>query len=69
MAKEKLDQMLCVPLSKSMKEEIQEIAEREERKPADMGRVLWREAIEVREQQAESTAPRPGQKKSAPAVP
>lgn len=46
--KEPLDQILQIPLTKSMKSEVIEEAENEERKPADMGRVLLREALDAR---------------------
>lgn len=54
--KEKLDQMLQVPMTKTMKAEVVAEAEHEERKPADMGRVLIREALDARKTDAPAVA-------------
>lgn len=45
---ERLDETLAVPLTRSMKKEITDLAEVEERKPATMARLLWREALNAR---------------------
>lgn len=54
--KEALNEMLNIPVTKSMKREIIAEAEAEERKPADMGRVLWREALEARKEKELATS-------------
>jgi hypothetical protein len=55
--KERLSTALNVPLTPSMKKEIRTLAEREERKPAEMGRMLWREALDAREEAAAALTP------------
>lgn len=56
MAKKKdtFDTVMNVPVTTEMKDRIAQEADREERKPADMGRVLWREALEAREAKSET---------------
>lgn len=45
---ERLSESLNVPLTPTMKQVILNLAEREERKPAEMARMLWREALGTR---------------------
>lgn len=59
--KEPLKEVMNIPVTASMKNEILETAESEERKPADMGRVLWREALEARKEK-EMSEPEPAGK-------
>jgi hypothetical protein len=46
--KEMLDEILQIPVTKSMKREIESIADAEERRLTDVGRMLWREALRAR---------------------
>lgn len=48
--REPLDQILQIPCTKSMKKEIERTADAEERRVTDMGRILWREALDARKQ-------------------
>ncbi len=47
--KELLDRVLNVPVTKTMHQRVCEEAKSEERKPADMARVLIRESLDARE--------------------
>jgi hypothetical protein len=46
--REKLDQIMQIPVTKSLQKQIEAEAQAEERRTTDMARILWREALDAR---------------------